>query len=74
MVALFLAGRAALLAGAGKVVLGALDNDFKLDFSMPELMSQSPKEIVRNLQAFDAIAIGPGLDKMIKQSRYLINY
>lgn len=67
--ALFLAGRAALLAGAGKVVLGALDNDFKLDFSMPELMSQSPKEIVRNLQAFDAIAIGPGLgqdDKAVK--------
>lgn len=61
--ALYLAGRAALLAGAGKVVLGALDSDFQLDFSMPELMSQSPKDIVKNLQAFDAIAIGPGLGK-----------
>lgn len=69
--ALFLAGRAALLAGAGKVVLGALDNDFKLDFSMPELMSQSPKEIVRNLQAFDAIAIGPGLGQDEKAVKIL---
>ncbi|MBX9865407.1 MAG: NAD(P)H-hydrate dehydratase [Burkholderiales bacterium] len=69
--ALYLAGRAALLAGAGKVVLGALDSDFHLDFTMPELMSQSPKEIVKNLQAFDAIAIGPGLGKDEKSYKIL---
>ena len=66
-----MAGRAALLAGAGKVVLGALDSDFHLDFTMPELMSQSPKEIVKNLQAFDAIAIGPGLGKDEKSYKIL---
>lgn len=69
--ALYLAGRAALLSGAGKVVLGALDNDFHLDFTMPELMSQSPKEIVKNLQAFDAIAIGPGLGQDKKSVQIL---
>ncbi len=69
--ALYLAGRAALLSGAGKVVLGALDSDFHLDFSMPELMSQSPKEIVKNLQAYDAIAIGPGLGQDKKSIQIL---
>lgn len=69
--ALFLAGRAALLSGAGKVVLGALDNDFRLDFSMPELMSQSPKDIIKNIQAFDAIAIGPGLGQDEKAEKLL---
>lgn len=67
--ALYLAGRAALLSGAGKVVLGALDNDFLLNLNTPELMSQQPKEIIQNIQAFDAIAIGPGLgqdEKAIK--------
>lgn len=61
--ALYLAGRAALLAGAGKVVLGSLDKNFTLGFTTPELMLQPPKEIIQNLQAFDAVAIGPGLGK-----------
>lgn len=69
--ALYLAGRAALLSGAGKAVLGALDPDFHLDFSTPELMCQSPKEIVKNLQAFDAIAIGPGLGQDQKAYKIL---
>ncbi len=74
--ALYLAGKAALLSGAGKVVLGALDNDFTLNFNTPELMSQSPKEIIQNIQAFDAIAIGPGLgqdDKAIKVLNKLLD-
>ena len=69
--ALFLAGRAALLSGAGKVVLGALDDDFRLDFSMPELMSQAPKDIIKNIQAYDAIAIGPGLGQDGKAEKIL---
>ncbi len=61
--ALCLAGRAALRAGAGKVVLAPLDKNFIFDSANPELMVQSPKQILQNLQAFDAIAIGPGLGK-----------
>jgi hydroxyethylthiazole kinase-like uncharacterized protein yjeF len=69
--ALYLAGKAALLSGAGKVVLGAIDNNFVLNLNTPELMSQSPKEIVQNLQAFDAIAIGPGLGQDEKAVKIL---
>lgn len=69
--ALYLAGRAALLSGAGKVVLGAIDRDFQLGFTMPELMLQSPNEIIKNLQAFDAIAIGPGLGRDKKAFKVL---
>jgi len=69
--ALYLAGRAAFLAGAGKVVLGPLDPTFQLGFTMPELMSQSPKDIIKNLQAFDAVAIGPGLGQDDKAYKFL---
>ncbi len=69
--ALYLAGRATLLAGAGKVVVGALDNEFRLDFTMPELMYQPVKEIIKNLQAYDVIAIGPGLGQDEKALKIL---
>lgn len=69
--ALYLAGRAALLSGAGKVVLGAVDSSFRLDFSTPELMLSSPKDIIKNLQAYDAIAIGPGLGRDKKAFKIL---
>ncbi len=69
--ALYLAGRAALLAGAGKVVLASLDPEFSLNFAMPELMCQAPKDIIRNLQAYDAIAIGPGLGQDEKAVKIL---
>lgn len=69
--ALYLAGRAALLSGAGKVVLAPIDKDFRLDFSMPELMLQSPKDVIKNLQAFDAVAIGPGFGKDEKSFKIL---
>ena len=61
--ALCLAGRAALRSGAGKVVLAPLDKGFLFDPANPELMVQTPKQVLQNLQAFDAIAIGPGLGK-----------
>ena len=69
--ALYLAGRAALMVGAGKVVLAPLDNDFQLGFNTPELMLQSPKEIIKNIQAYDAIAIGPGLGQDEKAVKIL---
>lgn len=69
--ALYLAGRAALLSGAGKVVLGSLDSDFRLSMDTPELMYQPPKEIIKNLQAYDAIAIGPGLGQDEKAVKIL---
>lgn len=69
--ALYLAGKAALLAGSGKVVLAPLDKDFKFDFSMPELMLASPKDIIKDLQAYDAIAIGPGFGRDEKAIKIL---
>lgn len=69
--ALYLAGRSALLCGAGKVVLGSIDDDFRPNFVIPELMYQSAKNIIKNLQAYDAIAIGPGLGQDEKAEKIL---
>ena len=47
--ALCLAGRAALRSGAGKVVLAPLDKGFLFDPANPELMVQTPKQVLQNL-------------------------
>lgn len=61
--ALCLSGRAALLCGAGKIILAPLDERFIFEPFTPELMVQSPKRIIKNLQSINVIAIGPGLGK-----------
>jgi hydroxyethylthiazole kinase-like uncharacterized protein yjeF len=55
--AAFLAGRAALRLGAGRVYLGMLDG-CALDPCQPELMLRSPQEV---LTLATVLAIGPGL-------------
>lgn len=56
-----LAGRAALLAGAGRVTLGLIDeNGPTFDPLQPELMLRRWHELPR-LDALDTLAIGPGL-------------
>lgn len=69
--ALYLAGKAALMSGSGKVVLAPLDKDFRFDFSMPELMLSTPKDVIKDLQSYDAIAIGCGLGRDEKAVKIL---
>lgn len=69
--ALYLAGKAALMSGSGKVVLAPLDKEFRFDFSMPELMLSSPKDVIKDLQSYDAIAIGCGLGRDEKAVKIL---
>ncbi|MDD3266314.1 MAG: NAD(P)H-hydrate dehydratase [Burkholderiales bacterium] len=69
--ALYLAGKAALMSGSGKVVLAPLDKDFCFDFSMPELMISSPKDVIKDLQSYEAIAIGCGLGRDEKAVKIL---
>lgn len=59
--ALYLAGRAAMLCGAGKVVLGPLDKSFTHDLTMPELVIAKPKDILKNVKDYQVLVIGPGL-------------
>ncbi|SMC29901.1 yjeF C-terminal region, hydroxyethylthiazole kinase-related/yjeF N-terminal region [Andreprevotia lacus DSM 23236] len=58
--ATLLAGRAALHAGAGKVVLGLLDEGIHVDFGQPELMLQAPAQVFEQAEA-DVCVVGPGL-------------
>ena len=59
--AALLAGRAALLAGAGRVTLGLVDEQGPaFDPLQPELMLRRWHELPR-LDALDTLAIGPGL-------------
>jgi len=56
--AVLLAGRAALQAGAGKVVIAALDTRLAVDPSAPELMI---RDAAAPLPDCDVLALGPGL-------------
>ena len=58
--AALLAGRAALLLGAGRVYLGLLaENTPAVDFGQPELMLRSPEDLFHS--DLDCLVIGPGL-------------
>ncbi len=69
--ALYLAGRAALLNGAGKVVLVSPDSDLNVNLVIPELMHSSTKNFLKNLDLYDVIVIGPGLGCDDKASKFL---
>lgn len=58
---LYLAGRAAMLCGAGKVVLSALDPEFETDLLMPELLTANPKDVLKTPEDYSVIVVGPGL-------------
>lgn len=59
--ALHLSGRAALLMGSGKVVLGALDPLFQADVTMPELITNSSNDVLSNIEVYSVLIVGPGL-------------
>ncbi|MCC2644239.1 MAG: bifunctional ADP-dependent NAD(P)H-hydrate dehydratase/NAD(P)H-hydrate epimerase [Burkholderiales bacterium] len=58
---IYLAGRSAMLCGAGKVVLGSLDQGLSIDLLMPELLTGKPKDIIKNIENYDVVVVGPGL-------------
>lgn len=58
--AALLAGRAALLCGAGRVTLGVLDRAVHVDGVSPELMFAPPEELAADPR-LSILAVGPGL-------------
>ena len=58
---LYLAGRAAMQLGSGKVSLASLDASFSTDLLMPELMTVNHKDVLKHLDSYPVIVVGPGL-------------
>ncbi|MFN8770991.1 MAG: NAD(P)H-hydrate dehydratase [Neisseriaceae bacterium] len=73
---LFLVGRAAMLTGSGKVVIGFNSDQYPIiDYHMPELIVSPADKILKNTVNYDVIVIGPGLgteEKSIKLLSELI--
>jgi hydroxyethylthiazole kinase-like uncharacterized protein yjeF len=69
--AAFLAGRAALRLGAGRVYLGMLaERHPPLDIGQPELMVRAADEVLA-LEHLSCLAVGPGMGRMREASRAL---
>lgn len=58
--AALLAGRAALLLGAGRVFCGLLDERVAVDYERPELMLATPEQVL-GITPPGCLAVGPGL-------------
>lgn len=69
--ALYLAGRAAMLLGSGKVILASLDKSFATDLHMPELMLARPQQILKTLGNYSAVVVGPGFGNDLKAMKFL---
>ena len=68
--AAFLAGRAALKLGCGKVYVGLLDHLAPaLDYLQPELMLRRPRALLQT--PLTALAVGPGLGLSLEASEFL---
>ncbi|MHB1075046.1 NAD(P)H-hydrate dehydratase [Thiobacillus sp.] len=63
--ACLIAGRAALLQGAGSVTVGVLDERIAVDYGEPRLMFASPEHLVAAAQ-LNVLAIGPGLGQGVR--------
>lgn len=70
--AALLAGRAALLLGAGRVHVGMLDRRLAVDAVYPELMLTTP-ETVQRLRPPGCVVIGPGLGGGERAQRLLLD-
>lgn len=68
--AALLAGRAALLLGAGRVYVGMLDDRVAVDAVYPELMLTAPEAVLR-LTAPACLVVGPGLGQGERARRLL---
>ncbi len=60
---MYLAGRAAMSCGAGRVVLASPDDNFGSDLLMPELLTAKPKDILKRIEDYDVVVVGPGLGR-----------
>lgn len=60
---MYLCGRSAMYCGSGRVVLASLDSSFNTDLLMPELLTAKPKDVLKNIEDYSVIVIGPGLGK-----------
>lgn len=69
--AALLAGRAALLLGAGRVHVGMLDQRLAVDAEYPELMLTTPEAVLR-LQPPGCLVVGPGLGGDERAQRLLL--
>lgn len=58
---MYLAGRAAMLCGAGKVAIAPEDDNFSFDLLMPELLVTRPKDILKLIENYNVVVVGPGL-------------
>jgi ADP-dependent NAD(P)H-hydrate dehydratase / NAD(P)H-hydrate epimerase len=69
--AALLAGRAALLSGAGRVYVGLLEAQAPaVDLLQPELMLRTPKALL-DIPHLTALAVGPGLGRSVPAAREL---
>jgi hydroxyethylthiazole kinase-like uncharacterized protein yjeF len=68
--ACLIAGRAALLQGAGSVTLGVLDERIVVDYGEPRLMFATPEKLLDT--RLDGLAIGPGLGQSPRARALLI--
>ncbi|GAB4223152.1 MAG: bifunctional ADP-dependent NAD(P)H-hydrate dehydratase/NAD(P)H-hydrate epimerase [Francisella sp.] len=69
--ALQLSGKSALYSGCGKVLMVPLDNDFKTDPSIPELMTKSLDIVYKCLDIFSSLVVGVGFDTSKKSQKIL---
>jgi hydroxyethylthiazole kinase-like uncharacterized protein yjeF len=70
--AVLLAGRAALLGGAGRVYVGPLDTHApSVDVAYPELMIRPPKAVL-DLNHLSALVVGPGLGRSDHAAKLLL--
>ena len=68
---LYLAGRAAILMGCGKVTLASIDCNFNTDLLMPEIMVAQLNDVLTCLENYSAIIIGPGFNTTSKSINIL---
>lgn len=71
--AALLAARTALLAGAGRVYVGLLDEGVTWDPQRPELMVSGPERL-RTLPSPACLALGPGLGQGAVARQWLLEY
>ena len=60
---MYLSGRAAMSCGAGRVVLASVDSNFSSDLLMPELLTARPKDVLKHIEDYSVVVVGPGLGK-----------
>ncbi|QLE78703.1 NAD(P)H-hydrate dehydratase [Francisella sp. Scap27] len=69
--ALQLAGASALYSGCGKVSMIPLDQSFKANMALPELMVKLLEKVFENIDSYSCLAVGVGFDTTKKSQQIL---